>query len=158
MYLELEEGKDILSHDKLWYSGETSKIYKNENLLYKIYLKNEPNRRAVLDKLISTTTIRDIGILPIQKIRTDLGKYGAVTRFMPKTLTFYQYSKKDYDIDEIINIFIMLSDSLKRINKENIKFSDLHHNNILIDRDNKPWYIDFDDAVVDDYSSNHISV
>ena len=158
MYLELEEGKNILSTENLWHKSETSEIYKYNDLLYKIYLKKEPNKRFILDELIKIENIRDIGIIPIQKIHTDTNKYGSVSRYKPNTQTLYSFLKKDCDIEFLIDLFIILSNNLKRINNEKIRFSDLHHNNILIDENNYPWYIDFDDAVVNNYFSNHISV
>lgn len=156
MYLELNNGEGILSEDNIWYEGDTSTIYKQEDLLYKIYLKKEPHKRHILDILIDNTSLREIGALPIQKIKVDNGYYGMVMRYIPNTRPFLKYSRSKNDVNDLINMFIVLSENLKKIHLENIKFSDLHHNNILLTQNLKPYFIDFDDAIVGEYSSQHI--
>lgn len=158
MYLECEEGNGVLRKENIFYDGNTSTIYKNDNLLYKIYKKREPYKRSVLDILIANETLRTYGVLPNRKIRTNLNNYGMVMKYIPNTITFREYLK-NYNIllDEMIDVMITLSDNLKIINSENIHFSDLHHNNILITKEKIPLYIDFDDAVVKEYGSTHIS-
>ncbi len=149
---------DVLNSKNLYYSGDTSRIYLYNNYLYKIYIKNEPFKRHVLDILINNETLRGVGVLPVKRIVTSEKQYGMVMRFIPDAITFRQYLKNnDVSVESMLKIMITLSDNLKLINKENIHFSDLHHNNILIDTNNKPIYIDFDDAVVGKYNSTHIS-
>lgn len=157
MYLICEEGKGPLSEESLWYDGGTAKLYLQDQLLYKIYEKPEPHRRAVLDILIQNHTLRDVGVLPKKKIKTTSEKYGLVMNYIDGSVTFRQYLKnKRVPLERMISILIILSDNLKRINQEGIHFSDLHHNNILIKKDGYPLFIDFDDAVVEPYSSHHI--
>lgn len=157
MYIECMEGEGFLKKENLWYESNTSNIYKEDDLLYKIYTKEEPFRRQVLDILIANTSLRDIGVLPMQKIRTNLGNYGMVMQYIPKSITLRKYLEShQFSMDELMKLFIILSDNLKKIHAEDIHFSDLHHNNILISQNNIPLYIDFDDAVVKNYSSNHI--
>ena len=157
MYLICEEGKGPLAEKNLWYDGETAKLYLQGQLLYKIYEKPEPHRRAVLDILIQNHTLRDVGVLPKRKIKTTSGKYGLVMNYIEESVTFRQYLKNEQvPLEKMISILTILSDNLKRINQEGIHFSDLHHNNILIKKDCYPLFIDFDDAVVEPYSSHHI--
>lgn len=135
MYLICEEGKGPLSEENLWYDGGTAKLYLQDQLLYKIYEKPEPHRRAVLDILIQNHTLRDVGVLPKKKIKTTSEKYGLVMNYIDGSVTFRQYLKnKRVPLERMISILIILSDNLKRINQEGIHFSDLHHNNILIKR------------------------
>lgn len=156
MYLELEKGKGILSKENLFYEGDTSIIYREKELLYKIYLRQEPYIRQKLDILIANENLRDVGILPIKKIRTLDGSYGMVMRRIRESYTYLTYQRNNPSLDNLIKNMIILSDGLKRINNENIMFPDLHHNNILFDVKGKPWFIDFDDAVIGEYYSNHI--
>lgn len=156
MYLELEKGKGILSEENLFYKGDTSVIYRDKEFLYKIYLRPEPCIRQKLDILISNENLRDVGILPIRKIKTIDGSYGMVMRRVRESYTYLSYQKNKPSLDNVIDNMIILSDGLKRINNENIMFPDLHHNNILFDGKGYPWYIDFDDAVIGEYYSNHI--
>lgn len=156
MYLELTDGKGILNRENIWYEGDTSIIYKQGNLLYKIYLKREPHKREILDILVRNESLRKIGALPIQKIKVNTGNYGMVMRYIPNTKTYLKFSKTNFDIDNFLNLFITLSKNLKKIHEENIKFSDLHHNNILINDNFEPYFIDFDDAIVENYTSQHI--
>lgn len=157
MYLNFLEGEYPLLKENIWYTGDTSIIYKVDNMLYKMYLKKEPYKRYIMDILISNNNLRDIGALPIEKIKTNLGNYGITMEYIPNSITFWKYLKsKNPSTEDIINKLIILSDNLKRINKEDIHFSDLHHNNILIREDGYPIYIDFDDAVIKEYTSSHI--
>ena len=157
MYFQCSLGHGVLSNDNLYYSGDTSLIYLHNNLLYKVYLKKEPYKRKVLDILISKDNLRNIGVLPIKKLVTDTNQYGMIMHYIPNAVTFRKYLQNNHvSLDTMLNIMITLSDHLKLINKEKIHFSDLHHNNILIDEYHNPIYIDFDDAVVDGYNSTHI--
>lgn len=157
MYYSLEEGIGILNKNNLWYEGDTSTIFKDGNLLYKIYKKKEPFKRHVLDILIANENLRDIGVLPISKLITNKNQLGMIMRYIPHSVTFRKYLQYyDVTVDNFIDILITLSDNLKKINAENIHFSDLHHNNILIQENGMPLYIDFDDAVVRNYNSTHI--
>ena len=157
MYFICEEGKKPLSRENLWYDGGTAKLYLQDNLLYKIYEKQEPHRREILDILIKNDTLRNVGVLPKRKIKTTSGKYGFIMNYIDESVTFRQYLKnKNVSLENMISIISILSDNLKLINKEGIHFSDLHHNNILITKYGYPLYIDFDDAVVEPFSSHHI--
>ena len=40
MYIKLESTSEIFQFDNLWYMGNSSVIYKEDDLLYKIFLKN----------------------------------------------------------------------------------------------------------------------
>lgn len=157
MYLICEEGKEPLSKKNLWYDGGTAKLYLQDKLLYKIYEKEEPHRREILDILIQNDTLREIGVLPKKKIKTTSGKYGMIMNYINESMTLREFLKdREVSLDDLMSILIILSDNLKLINKEGIHFSDLHHNNILIKKDGYPLFIDFDDAVVDPYNSHHI--
>ena len=159
MYYKCEEGKGALHDGNLWFHSETSNIYKINDFLFKIYLKSEPHKRKILDKLIEIDDIRDIAGLPIRKIKTSDGRYGMIMQYISNTITLQQFlEQQKNNLDTVLDIIITLSDNLKRINAEDIYFSDLHSNNILVNQKTYlPFYIDLDDATVKGYSSTHIS-
>lgn len=158
-YIKLIEGRDVLSEENIWYSSDTSCIYKHDNLLYKISQKKEPNYRYKLDFLLNVTDLDDVGVLPKAKVKTDTNKYGLIMNYLPNTKTLWNCLKENkLTNEEMIQLMIIASDNLKKINAKKIKFPDLHHNNILITKNKMiPYYIDFDDAVIEEYSSCHIS-
>ena len=156
MYIELENGIDPIIDNKKFYDGDTSVIYKDNDLLYKIYLKNEPHKQDVIDYLIKIrNNISDVASMPIDKVK--LGNYYGLTMKYIDSYGFYKYFLHDNDSDEYLRKMKILSDNLKLINKNNIYFTDLHHNNIVIDKKtNNPIYIDLDDARVNGYEAHHI--
>ncbi len=158
MYEELEISKYPLIERNIFYRGDTSIIYKTGNILYKIYLKKEPHKRDILDYLINKyDLISNIAVLPIKKLMVN-DNFGMKMNYI-ESIDFLSYIKSDnFSIDEMIRILKILSDNLKKINKEHIHFSDLHHHNIIIDINNYPLYIDLDDACCDKFGSSHICV
>ena len=156
MYIELEEGIDPVVDSKKFYTGDTSVIYKDDDLLYKIYLRQDPHKRHILDYLISINDkLSDIASMPINKLKLD-NKYGMTMKYID-SYGFYKYFLYDNDAEEYLRKMKILSDNLKTINSYDIVFTDLHHNNIVIDRQsNNPIFIDLDDARVKDYESRHI--
>lgn len=157
-YIDLIEGQGVLARKHLWCENKTSTIYKDGNFLYKIAIKSNEHYRNKLDLLLNNRDLNDVGALPIEKIRTNLGKYGLKMNYLNNTKTLWACLRENrINPEDMISIMIIASDNLKKINNRKIKFSDLHHNNILIDNNMNPYYIDFDDAVIEDYSSNHIS-
>lgn len=158
-YTFLIEGQGTLSDDFLWRNTGSSKIYKNASLLYKIPTKNTKDYCNKLDFLLDVGGLKNVGALPIEKIKTNQDRFGFKMEYLPNTMTLWE-GLRDNKISykEFISIMVIASDNLKKINDEKIKFSDLHHNNILINKDTLyPYYIDFDDAVIGHYTSSHIS-
>ena len=56
----LIEGQDILSVNNRWYDGDTSTIYKQDDLLFKVYKKKEPYKRYILDILIANESLKEL--------------------------------------------------------------------------------------------------
>lgn len=158
-YQYLIEDEGILAKENLWYSSDTSKLYKVEDNLYKVSIKHEPFYRHKLDYLLAIHDLDHIGPLPQEKIKTNLDHYGFRMKYLPHTKTLWTLLKEDkITPEEMINTMIILSEYLKEIHRHKIKFSDLHHKNIVLQRGSmRPFYLDFDDAVIDKYSSCHIS-
>lgn len=138
MYIELESTSEIFQFDNLWYMGNSSVIYKEDDLLYKI-----------LDILISNNSLCDIGVLPIDKIIIDGEFYGMIMKYIPNTKTFLSYSKGNIKIDDLIELFIVLSNNLRIIHNNNIKIPDFHHNNILLTEDLRPYIDSYQDSYTD---------
>jgi hypothetical protein len=155
MYIELKKDIDPIVDSKVFFSSDTSVIYKDNGILYKIYLRYEPKRRDVLDYLISIKDeISDISTPPINKVKLD-NKYGMTMKYIPNK-GFYRYFLHEEDSNDYLDKIKKLSDNLKILNSKGIYFTDLHHNNIIIDQNDNPIYIDLDDARVNNYKSNHI--
>lgn len=159
MYEILTKEKEPLIKENCFYIGDTSEIYRVDDILYKVYLKKEPFKRHILDYLIEHyDELRPYSIPPLGKLKID-DKYGMKMRYVD-SIDFLTYLRTEKVTPaEMARIIKILSDNLKPINDLDIHFSDLHHHNILLrQKDLYPLYIDLDDAVVKDYGSTHICV
>ena len=157
MYEILELHKEPLTKENIFYEGDTSRIYKVDDLIYKIYYKKEPFKRHILDYLIEHyDDLKDISTPPMNKLKVD-DNYGMKMRYVD-SIDFLSYLEKNISPEEMVRILKILSNNLKKINALSIHFSDLHHHNILIRKDGYPLFTDLDDASVKDYGSTHICV
>lgn len=157
MYEILTKGEHPLVEKLSFYKGDTSEIYKVDDLLYKIYLKREPFKRHILDYLIHHhDELKPFSTPPIRKLKID-DMYGMKMRYVDSVDFLTYLRSKDVPPKEMVRILRILSDNLKEINSLGIHFPDLHHHNILIRKsDNYPLYTDLDDASVGEYPSTHI--
>lgn len=157
MYEVLKRNEGPLLKENLFYEGDTSVIYKVNNLLYKIYLKKEAHKRSILDYLIENyDELKGIAVPPKCKLKLE-DNYGMKMNYIEST-DFLSYLRQGISPDEMVRIIKILSTNLKKINKLDIHFPDLHHHNIIIDKNGYPLYIDLDDASVKQYASAHICV
>lgn len=157
MYEILKKGESPIIESNLFYEGDTSIIYKLGNELYKIYTKKEPFKRQVLDYLIKRKDIYgNIAVFPKAKLKLE-DNYGMKMDYIESTDLLSYMKQKSFSTNELIRILRIASSNLKQLNAEKIRFSDLHHHNIVIRKDGYPMFIDLDDAVVDTYPSYHIA-
>lgn len=155
MYEDLVRGVDPIIDSRLFYQGDTSLIYKKDNYLYKIYLKKEPNKRYILDYLITNyNELKDISAPPINKLRIE-ENYGMKMQYI-NSIDFLKYLRQNPDISDFMNKMSILSNNLKTMHKLEIHFTDLHHHNILISDKGYPLFIDLDDASIGEFCSTHI--
>lgn len=157
MYEILKYDKWPLLKENLFYEGDTSVIYKIDNLLYKIYLKKEAYKRSILDYLIENyDELKEIAVPPKCKLKIE-DNFGMKMNYIEST-DFLSYLRQGISPKEMIRIMKILSTNLKKINALDIHFPDLHHHNIIIAKNGYPLYIDLDDASVKQYTSAHICV
>ena len=157
MYEILKKNEEPLLDKYLFYTGDTSIIYKYNNILYKIYLRRDAYKRSILDYLIENyEELKKIAVPPKCKLKVE-DSYGMKMNYIEST-DFFEYLKYDICPEEMVRIIKILSSNLKIINGLDIHFPDLHHHNIIIDKNGYPLFIDLDDASVKQYSSSHICV
>ena len=157
MYEVLKRSEGPLLEENLFYEGDTSIIYKVNNLLYKIYLKKEAHKKSILDYLIENyDELKGIAVPPKCKLKLE-DNYGMKMNYI-ESIDFLSYLRQGISADEMVRIIKILSTNLKKINKLDIHFPDLHHHNIIIDKNGYPLYIDLDDASVKNYASAHICI
>lgn len=156
MEKHFELDKYPFTNQNLFFSSDTSNIYKINDTLYKIYLKYDPYKNNAIDYLIKKREyLEEISIPPSNKIIVD-NKLGIEMKYIP-SIDFLNYINNNIlNFDSIIEKIKILSDNLKIINRQHIHFSDLHHHNIIIDKNDYPIYIDLDDACCNGDGSNHI--
>ena len=154
-YEILTPSSRVLRKENLFFDGETSLIYKDKDLLYKLYLKKEPHRREYLDYLIEHyDSLKEYSIPPLSKLKYE-NNYGMKMRYI-EGMDFYDYIRSNISPEEFIRILKILSKNLRRLNELNIIYTDLHHHNIIIRiEDNYPIYIDLDDTNINNQGSNH---
>lgn len=157
-YEILTPSSRVLKKENLFYDGDTSLIYKDKDLLYKLYLKKEPHRREYLDYLIEHyDSLKEYSIPPLSKLKYE-NNYGMKMRYI-EGMDFYDYIRSNISPEEFIRILKILSKNLRRLNELNIIYTDLHHHNIIIRKgDNYPIYIDLDDTNINNQGSNHLSI
>ncbi len=157
MYEILKNNEKPLLKENLFYEGDTSVIYKANNLLYKIYLRKEKHKRSVLDYLIEHyDELKEISVPPKCKLKLE-DSFGMKMNYI-ESIDFLSYLRQGISPEEMVRIIKILSSNLKKINNLDIHFTDLHHHNIIIDKNGYPLYIDLDDASVKQYNSAHICV
>ena len=154
-YENLHFNRFPLESSALFVEGDTSIIYRQGDILYKVYTKSEPFRRQKLDYLLSVSDqLKFYSAPPLKKLRVD-DCFGMKMEYLDG-IDFLKYLSSNPNIDDVFRIIVELSNRLKIINGLDIHFSDLHHHNILICHD-VPYYIDIDDASIKNFGSCHIS-
>ena len=157
MYEIITKDNPIIRKENIFYTSNTSQIYKYNDLLYKFFLKKEPHKREILDYLIANyELLKDISIPPLNKIKYE-NKYGIKLHYFDG-YDFYELLKQNVSPENFIKILKTLGQNLKKLNQLEIVLTDLHYHNILISKKNKyPFYIDLDDSNIKNIGSLNIS-
>ena len=153
----ISKNSPIIRKNNLFYKGDTSLIYRYNDLLYKIYLKRDHYKRDTLDFLLDNyeKVLENGALPPLRKLKYQ-EKDGIIMNYLEGE-DWLDVSRKASP-ELFIYIIKILSTNLKELNKMGIKLTDLHHHNVLITKDNYPIYIDLDDANVKELGSKHISI
>lgn len=138
---------DVLSSESL--------LYFDDKLLYKLYdnlIDVENKDRKLI--LLNSDSRELAAIIPHILIKNKLLTYGCAMKKIDDAAALVEYKKDD--------IFMLLlyevSLSLKKIHDDprKIVVGDLHFNNILIDKDERHHFIDFDSCKIDDIPQDRL--
>ena len=150
-------GNKPLVQDNLFYEGSNALIYRDNDYLYKIYLNKKLYNKYGLKYLISNyDKLKDYAIIPTQIIKVDRLN-GIKMKYVP-SINLSKFMNNKDNLKVFIKIIKKLSDNLKILNKYGIHISDFHGDNILIDQNNNPLYVDLDEASINESGSMRICV
>ena len=156
-FVVMEEGITPFDTNHLWQDTGTALLYQVDNNLYKMFIKDPDEKKVILEELLNKEELKHLPGYPQAGIATTSGKYGFSMEYIKDSCTLYQFKNREYTLQELVSLFIDISNTVKYINSFGIHFSDLNDNNVLITDNMKPIIIDYDDAVVFPYSSRHVS-
>lgn len=135
-------------------SSEGSLYYDNK-LFYKFYdgminINNKEKKLMLLDEGNNNFN----AIVPYVLIKNRLLTYGCAMKYVKGANSLIKYKKND-------NYMLLLYDvssSLMRIHMDprNIVVGDLHFNNILVDKNMKHYFVDFDSCMIDNIPQDRL--
>jgi hypothetical protein len=136
-YLEMV---DVLSSE--------GSLYFDNDLFYKFYdnikfIKNKERKLMLLNNGQNNLN----AVIPHILIKNKNLIYGCAMKYISESVSLIEYKKSDHYIHLIYDV----SSSLKEIHNDprNIAVGDLHFNNILVDKDMKHYFVDFDSCLID---------
>lgn len=161
-YIIIEENKLGNQYIEIG-SGREGIVYKyNDALAIKIFKKDEidfSNIRERLKYLIDTEIKVNNVVFPkhvvINSSNEILGYSMKLIKFNKYKSFFNLYECKNNE--EFINYFKQIQDTMKELHKNNIFIGDFNPNNIMIDKDNKPLFIDTINYATEKYGFLHES-
>ena len=136
----------------------TNDIYVDGNKIYKIFNQKDNELNNILEKLkLFESIYLDYFIVPKEIIFKDGNFIGIITRYIKKSDTFGNLSYKN-GILSIIENLIDVSYKLKSLHymSDRIVVGDMHFNNIIVDKDNKNYFIDTEGYGIRDYKPSDI--
>lgn len=130
-------------------------LYFDDELFYKLYdnLEDIDNKERKL--LLLNEGINDFdAVIPHILIKNNLMMWGCGMDRVKDAISLVKYKKSDV----FILLLYAVSLSLKKIHNDprNIVVGDLHFNNILIDKNMKHYFIDFDSCMVDGIAQDRL--
>lgn len=123
-------------------------LYFDNKLFYKFYdnIKNIRNKERKL-MLLNDGPSNLNAVIPHILIKNKHLIYGCAMKYIKDGISLIEYKKSD----DYISLIYDASLSLKEIHNDprNIAVGDLHFNNILVDKDKKHYFVDFDSCMID---------
>ena len=147
-----------------FYTGESCEIYRDFTNIYKVF--DDSNHEFTKDKIKRQLALQKYKsildghiILPHAFI---LDKNDSITGYIEKNLirttSLYDYKiNTQKDVDILYYILGQINYLLRELHDLNIYLGDFHFDNILINKRNKAFLVDFDNIKIDDLESFTIS-
>lgn len=153
-----------LSQKEHFYTGESCEIYRDNSYIYKIF--DDATHPFIIDKIARQKALEKYDrcldshfILPKKFILDKDGIHtGYIKKNYRRTTTLYDYGENVIADIRLLNyVMLQLSSLLRKLHYYNIVLGDFHFNNVLINRKNKLYLIDFDNIKIDELESFTIS-
>lgn len=129
-------------------SGREGIVYKyNDKLAIKIFKKDEVDISNVIERIKYLINIEPKVKNVVFPEHTVVNNNQEIIGYSMQLIKFNKY-KSFFNLfecknnDEFINYFIQIQETMKELHKNNIFIGDFNPNNIMIDQDNKPIFID----------------
>lgn len=160
--LVLKENKGYINYPQIGYGQEGSVHKYNDDICYKtfIFFKDKDKLPRKFEKIerLSFEHIEGVS-LPIGLVRYEdsekvVGYYSRLVKNNKRYDTFEMLQIKSSNTEEKMELykFLLKADSiLKSIHSHNIVVGDVKTNNIMVDRNGNPVFIDTDNYRIDDY-------
>lgn len=151
MYIDDETKQYYQNHAT--FSGAESVIYKDGNLLYKIFdedLIQSTYRKERMIPLMTKENLRDVGQIPYDILEDKDGNIIGVLLPYIKGIRMSKYLKSKTDLE----MFLQLSKLLQRFHKEDVSLIDVNLNNFIVTPNKKIVAIDLTSVYINGYSSN----
>lgn len=155
-YINLRKLKKINSMQCL-----ESDLFHNNTIVYKIY-KNMPlsdmtTKERKIELLDDGAKLPNV-VMPIDKLLYSDDFFGYTMKYINDSIPLFDFNINNKNINVLFNILNKISKSLTKIHSDprNIIVSDLHFDNILIDRNYNPYFIDFDSCQIDGIDADTI--
>lgn len=138
-----------------------SDLYRDEELVYKIFKDFKDLEKSVLDKKERKIELLHDGIplprsvMPKDKL-TEKDIFGGYRmKYIAYSQTLYSLFKETNDINLFFQILLIVSQTVEEIHLDprNIIVGDLHFGNILVDKNFNPYFIDLDSCGIDGISN-----
>ena len=130
-------------------------LYFNDNLFYKFY-DNLTNLELKEKKLIllNDDYHRLNAIIPHILIKNKQLLSGCAMKYVKDASSLIEYKENDNYIELLYDVSL----SLIKIHNDprNIVIGDLHFNNIIVDKNKKHYFIDFDSCMIDNIPQNRL--
>ena len=131
-----------------------SNIYHDGSIAYKIFKNMSKEALDIKERKIELLDAGDPlpkTVMPISKIVSGDLFSGYSLKYIKDTRTLYVLYTKTKDINLFFQILSIVSETVEKIHQDprNIIIGDLHLDNILVDNDFNPYFIDIDSCQID---------
>lgn len=144
-------------------SGREGIVYKyNDNLAIKIFKKEEIDFSNIIERIKYLVTIKPKVKNVIFPEQIVINTKDEIIGYSMKLIEFNKY-KSFFNLiecknnDEFIEYFKQAQETMKELHKNNIFIGDFNPNNIMIDKDNTPLFIDTVNYAISKYGFLHES-
>ena len=130
-----------------------SNLFHNQEHIYKIFkdlsIYQTMKKQRKIELLKDGENLENV-IMPKDELFYQNEFIGYTMEYIKNSIPLFDFNKRSKDISLFLKILLIVSKSLEKIHQDprNILVGDLNFDNIIIDKDFNPYFVDFDSCKI----------